>query len=63
MPPMCMYSSDDSGLANDWHFIHYATRAIGGTGLIIVEATGVERRGRISDRDLGIWDDAHSRFS
>lgn len=59
MPPMCMYSSDDSGLANDWHFIHYATRAIGGTGLIIVEATGVERRGRISDRDLGIWDDAH----
>lgn len=59
MPPMCMYSSDDSGYANDWHFIHYATRAIGGTGLIIVEATGVERRGRISDRDLGIWDDSH----
>lgn len=59
MPPMCMYSSDDSGYANDWHFIHYATRAIGGTGLIIVEATGVERRGRISDKDLGIWDDSH----
>jgi NADPH2 dehydrogenase len=59
MPPMCMYSSDDSGYANDWHFIHYGTRAIGGTGLIIVEATGVERRGRITDRDLGIWDDSH----
>lgn len=59
MPPMCMYSSDDSGYANDWHFIHYGTRAIGGAGLIIVEATGVERRGRITDRDLGIWDDSH----
>src|SRR5690606_16410597 len=44
---------------NDWHHIHYATRAIGGTGLIIVEATAVEKRGRISNRDLGIWDDSH----
>jgi len=59
MPPMCMYSSDDDGYANDWHFIHYGSRAIGGAGLIIVEATGVERRGRITDRDLGIWDDSH----
>lgn len=59
MPPMCMYSTDDNGHANDWHYIHYATRAIGGTGLIIVEATAVEKRGRISDRDLGIWDDSH----
>lgn len=58
MPPMCMYSSDNNGKANSWHFIHYATRAIGGAGLIIVEATAVESRGRISDRDLGIWDDS-----
>jgi len=59
MPPMCMYSTDDSGYTNDWHYIHYATRAIGGVGLIIVEATAVEKRGRITDRDLGIWDDSH----
>lgn len=59
MPPMCMYSSDNNGYTNDWHLIHYATRAIGGVGLIIVEATGVEGRGRITDRDLGIWDDSH----
>jgi len=59
MPPMCMYSTDDNGYTNDWHHIHYATRAIGGTGLIIVEATAVEKRGRITDRDLGIWDDSH----
>ncbi|KXG77707.1 NADPH dehydrogenase [Fervidicola ferrireducens] len=59
MPPMCMYSSDDTGYPNSWHFIHYATRAIGGVGLIIMEATAVEKRGRISARDLGIWDDSH----
>ncbi|HHV11265.1 MAG TPA: NADPH dehydrogenase NamA [Clostridiales bacterium] len=57
MPPMCMYSADNDGMANDWHFIHYATRAVGGVGLIIFEATGVENRGRISDRDLGLWKD------
>lgn len=57
MPPMCMYSSDRSGLANDWHFVHYASRAVGGVGLIIQEATGVEDGGRISSRDLGLWQD------
>lgn len=57
MPPMCMYSSGEDGLALDWHRIHYATRAIGGVGLIIIEATGVENRGRITDRDLGLWND------
>ncbi len=57
MPPMCMYSADEEGHANDWHFIHYGTRAIGGVGLIIVEATAVESRGRISAKDLGIWSD------
>lgn len=59
MPPMCMYSSDDSGRATEWHSFHYRTRAQGGAGLIIQEATAVERRGRISARDLGIWDDSH----
>ncbi|MDF2636266.1 MAG: dehydrogenase [Pelosinus sp.] len=59
MPPMCMYSAADDGMVTDWHVTHYATRAVGQVGLIIVEATGVEPRGRISNRDLGIWDDAH----
>ena len=59
MPPMCMYSAADDGMVTDWHVLHYATRAVGQVGLIIVEATGVEPRGRISNRDLGIWEDAH----
>lgn len=60
MAPMCMYMADNmDGFANDFHEIHYATRAIGGVGLIILEATGVEPRGRISDKDLGIWKDKH----
>lgn len=58
MPPMCMYCSDNEGKANSWHFIHYATRSIGGVGLIIVEATAIEPRGRISARDLGLWEDS-----
>jgi len=56
MPPMCMYSAKE-GLANDWHQLHYGTRAVGGAGLIIVEATAVEAIGRISDNDLGLWND------
>ncbi len=59
MPPMCMYSSDETGKANEFHYNHYVTRAIGGVGLIIVEATGVAKNGRITDNDLGIWDDVH----
>lgn len=59
MPPMCMYCAADDGMVTDWHVLHYATRAVGQVGLIIVEATGVEPRGRISNRDLGIWEDAH----
>lgn len=58
MPPMCQYSATD-GLANDWHFVHYGARAVGGAGLIIVEATAVAPEGRITPYDLGIWDDAH----
>jgi NADPH2 dehydrogenase len=57
MPPMCMYSSDEKGFVKEWHKTHYSTRAVGGVGLIIVEATSVDPRGRISDRDLGIWND------
>ncbi len=56
MPPMCMYSAED-GLVNDWHLTHYTTRAVGGAGLILIEATGVESRGRITDHDLGLWTD------
>jgi len=57
MPPMCMYSTDDTGTVRPWHYVHYVTRAVGQVGLIIVEATGVEKRGRISGNDLGLWDD------
>lgn len=57
MPPMCMYSSDANGTANDFHYTHYVSRAIGGVGLIILESTGVIENGRITDKDLGIWND------
>lgn len=57
MPPMCMYSSDETGKVKDFHKIHYPTRAVGGAGLIIVEATAVAPNGRISDQDLGLWED------
>ena len=59
MSPMCMYCAQDDGMVTDWHIVHYATRAVGGVGLIIVEATGVSPEGRLSSNDLGIWDDAH----
>lgn len=58
MAPMCMYSAGNDGKANDWHHVHYVTRAIGGTGLILQEATAVEPRGRITSNDLGLWDDS-----
>lgn len=57
MPPMCMYQGTSDGFPTLFHIAHYASRAIGGAGLIIVESTGVTPEGRISDRDLGIWDD------
>ena len=59
MPPMCMYSSDNQGHIKDFHEVHYGARALGGVGLIIMEATAVVPNGRISNRDLGIWDDSH----
>ncbi len=59
MPPMCMYSSDNEGHVKDFHEVHYSSRALGGVGLIIMEATAVVANGRISNRDLGIWNDSH----
>jgi 2,4-dienoyl-CoA reductase-like NADH-dependent reductase (Old Yellow Enzyme family) len=56
--PMCQYSSDD-GFASDWHLVHLGSRAVGGAGLVMVEATAVEARGRISPADMGIWKDEH----
>ncbi|HEX9115892.1 MAG TPA: NADH:flavin oxidoreductase/NADH oxidase [Anaerolineae bacterium] len=59
--PMCQYSVfAEDGVATDWHMVHLGSRAAGGAGLIIVEATAVEARGRISARDLGLWDDAQA---
>ncbi len=55
--PMCQYSSDD-GLANDWHLVHLGSRAVGGAGLVICEATAVTPAGRISPEDAGLWNDA-----
>ena len=54
--PMCQYSSTD-GFPNDWHFLHRGSRAIGGAGLVMVEATAVTAEGRISPGDAGIWKD------
>ena len=59
MAPMCMYSSDNYGFVKPFHKTHYETRAMGGVSLVILEATAVESRGRISANDLGIWSDAH----
>ncbi len=56
--PMCQYISKD-GFANDWHLVHLGSRAVGGAGLVIVEASGVEARGRITPDDMGIYLDAH----
>src|SRR5438132_8159337 len=56
--PMCQYSSHD-GFANDWHFVHLGSRAVGGAGLVLTEATAVLPEARISPQDLGIWADGH----
>jgi len=56
--PMCQYSAEE-GMANDWHLVHLGSRAVGGAGLVIMEATAVSANGRISPEDLGIWTDEH----
>ena len=58
MSPMCQYCATE-GYADDWHLVHLGSRAVGGTGLIVVEATAVTRDGRITRGDMGIWDDTH----
>ncbi len=59
--PMCQYSSQD-GCANDWHFVHLGSRAVGGAALVFTEASAVTPEGRISPDDLGIWKDEHIDF-
>jgi 2,4-dienoyl-CoA reductase-like NADH-dependent reductase (Old Yellow Enzyme family) len=56
--PMCQYSADD-GMANDWHFVHLGRFALGGAGIVMVEATAVTKEGRITHGDMGLWSDAH----
>ena len=56
--PMCEYSSED-GFADDWHVVHLGSRAVGGAGLVLTEASAVLPEGRISPQDLGIWSDRH----
>jgi 2,4-dienoyl-CoA reductase-like NADH-dependent reductase (Old Yellow Enzyme family) len=56
--PMCQYSSED-GVATDWHLVHLGSRAVGGAGLVIAEATAVSPEGRITPGDAGIWADKH----
>lgn len=58
--PMCQYSSVD-GFANDWHLVHLGSRAVGGAGLIIQEATAVSPEGRITPDDMGLWKDEHTK--
>ncbi len=57
--PMCEYSCEN-GLANDWHLVHLGSRAVGGAGLVMTEATAVLPEARISPQDLGIWSEAHA---
>jgi 2,4-dienoyl-CoA reductase-like NADH-dependent reductase (Old Yellow Enzyme family) len=56
LSPMCQYSATD-GVADDWHFVHLGSRAVGGVGLVFTEATHVEPRGRITPHCLGLWND------
>jgi 2,4-dienoyl-CoA reductase-like NADH-dependent reductase (Old Yellow Enzyme family) len=59
--PMCQYSCDaQDGLATDWHMVHLGSRATGGAGIVMAEATAVEPRGRISPEDLGLWSQEHA---
>ena len=56
--PMCQYSAED-GVANDWHFVHLGSRAVGGAGIVIVEATAVAPEGRITPGCMGLWGEKH----
>ncbi|MDT5262147.1 MAG: hypothetical protein QOC61_1151 [Acidobacteriota bacterium] len=58
--PMCQYSSRN-GMPNDWHMVHLGSRATGGAGLVMVEASGVSPEGRISPGDSGLWSEKHAQ--
>lgn len=58
--PMCQYSCEE-GIPNAWHLVHLGSRAIGGAGLVMCEASGVNPQGRISPHDAGIWSEAHAQ--
>ncbi|MFC5940072.1 NADH:flavin oxidoreductase/NADH oxidase [Micromonospora harpali] len=59
LAPMCQYSAGPDGLPTDWHRVHLGSRAVGGAGLVLTEATAVVPEGRISPQDVGLWSDAH----
>jgi len=56
--PMCQYQAGSDARVNDWHLVHYGSLALGGAALVMIEATAVEARGRISEQDLGLYEDA-----
>ncbi|MGE5357578.1 MAG: NADH:flavin oxidoreductase/NADH oxidase [Bacteroidales bacterium] len=60
MSPMCQYSSEN-GMPTEWHLVHLGSRAVGGAGLVLQEATAVSQEGRISPDDMGIWSDEHAQ--
>ncbi len=60
MSPMCQYSSEN-GMPSEWHMVHLGSRAVGGAGLVLQEATAVSAEGRISPDDIGIWSDEHAQ--
>jgi 2,4-dienoyl-CoA reductase-like NADH-dependent reductase (Old Yellow Enzyme family) len=60
MSPMCQYSSEN-GFPTDWHLVHLGSRAVGGAGLVLQEATAVSAEGRISPADMGLWSDEHAQ--
>lgn len=60
MSPMCMYACEaEDGIATDFHYTHYVSRAMGQAGMVMLEASPVSKQGQISPQDLGIWKDAH----
>lgn len=62
VPPMCQYSVDaHDGVATDWHLVHLGGLARGGAGVVVVEATAVTPQGRISPKDLGLWNDQQQK--
>ncbi|MCU0888440.1 MAG: NADH:flavin oxidoreductase/NADH oxidase [Rubritepida sp.] len=57
--PMCQYCAGTDGLPTEWHLVHLVSRALGGAGMVMAEATAVTPEGRITEHDLGLWSEAH----